>query len=108
MAERLSLVFRALIYQADRHPGEASIAELPHHLHVRVTRSTETENYKLECGHDKHYSDEQELLRISGNWPCAIETPVKWTTVALDHPEDVHWMRAIMKPIKQEASSEQV
>lgn len=102
MAESLMLIFRALIFQADHKRGVTFTADLQRGLHLRLTRSTETENYKLECGRRRKHVEMPELLVVVGNWPTKIVTPVEWRMIACEVPTEIHWMAAIMKPLPAE------
>lgn len=102
MADSLMLIFRALIYQADRKPGMAFTADLQRGLHLRLTRSTETENYKLECGRKRKHVEMPELVTVVANWPIKIITPVEWRKIECEVPTEIHWMAAIMKPLPAE------
>lgn len=97
MTEKLGLVLRALIVQADRMRGRVFTAKLSRGLLLRVTRSTETENYKLECGRQKCYAGPIELAVVATNWPKEHQA-VDWHTVACREAAEVHWIRGIVKP----------
>lgn len=104
MAESLTLIFRALIFQADKKRGVTFTADLQRGLHLRLTRSETTENYKLECGRKRKHTEMPELLTVVANWPIKIVTPVEWRTIACEIPTEIHWMVAIMKPLPAEAA----
>lgn len=104
MAESLLLIFRALIFQADKKRGVTFTANLQRGLHLRLTRSETTENYKLECGRTRKHVEMPELLVVVANWPNPVVTPVEWRKVECEVPAEIHWMAAIMKPLPAEAA----
>jgi hypothetical protein len=100
MAETLSLILRALIFQADHKRGVPFTAELKRGLVLQVTQSLTTENYLLECGRKRKHTDGLELTTVQANWPQKVY-PVEWTKIACDLPNEIHWMQAIMKPVEE-------
>lgn len=105
MAERLSLVLRALIFQADRHPGIPARAHLARGLELRVTHSTTTQNYKLECGRARGTASENELLVVASNWPARSHL-MEWHPTQNPDEEGITWAHTIVQPCQQEAPRE--
>lgn len=97
MAEQLSLILRALIFQADRHPGTAAHARLSRGLELRVTHSTTTDNYKLECGRKKGSASELELVIVAANWPQKSLT-MEWHPGENADEDGVTWAYTVVRP----------
>lgn len=98
MAEKLKMVLNALILQADRQPGTARTATLDRGLILRVTRSVQTGNYKLECGRKKVYASPLELTIVMANWP-AKTLEMEWHPVTCAFKDETHWVWGIVKPV---------
>lgn len=105
MTEKLSLVLRALIYQADKHPGVPASAHLTRGLELQVTRSTQTPNYKLQCGRKRNYASNTELTIVAANWPQATST-IEWKQIKGSEEGGTNWFQAVVKPVLQEAEKQ--
>lgn len=105
MTEKMSLVLRALVYQADKHPGISATGHLSRGLELEVTKSTETPNYKLRCGRKRGYPSELELTIVAANWPQVTQV-MEWQQTMNADEGGINWYRTIVKPVLQEATQE--